>query len=798
MRKLFLLSLMLGGVLAQAASISQPQALELAQNFINQNTARRMMSHSGSSSQLSLAHTAIDMTGNVDIYIFNRSNEGGFILVAGDDQLEPVLGFSDRGSFDANNMPDGLRYWLGEYQRQMEYLKANPDKVAPRKASSFKRNAAPLLSTCWNQSEPYNNMCPTYTSEGETYHSVTGCVATAAAQIMKYWKYPACGKGSIVYSCNVNNSGESLLSAVFSKSTYRWDLMDNVYTSNSLSSHNDAVALLMRDLGYASQMKYGSSSGTSNDKIVNALVNNFGYDSGIHLEIRDYYGVEAWEQMIIDEIDASRPVYYSGSSSKGGHAFVVDGYNTDGYFHINWGWGGSSDGYFITSILNPKDQGIGSFEGGYNNYQAIIINIKPDEGGKPLVRPLTGVCRIEPLLESVPLGTQAQFYVSNVGILGSKEWNNYLYWGLAATKTVMSPTTSDIVQEPDTWANGTNVAIGVPGYEWSTYIIPSKSLAEGKYYLRLINSIDGTKTGFFTGRSPNDYIVEMEVKDGRAYFSNYNQPVKLSLLNTSVSSARIYAERNFEVTTTLANLGSEYYGNVYVAMKKNAKTATISEPVQVAIPAGGKRTFKTQLTAPATTGVYDLTLLDYNKSIIGIATVGVTSNGGDPSLTIVEDLKPAASVMPANDVRASITVKNNGGVYTGNMEMRVIHSSGTGAKRLISSDFLTIKGGETCTVNFKGEIPGIVGDTYKMAVYRPLSDNTLWSSYKTFVVGENPTAGDVNGDGIIDISDLNIVLDIMQGKDSASNYNGRADLSGDGIIDVTDMNEIINLILQNG
>lgn len=412
MKRYLSLALAALAVLAlDAASITATQAMDVARQFMNHH--RSSAAPATGNLQIQLAHEARGMGGLTDYFVFNRGTDAGYVVVAGDDQVLPVWGYADSGTFDITDVPDGLRYWLGEYQRQLQWLRDHPGSQ-PRKAAKVEGNGVqPLLRTNWNQCKPYNNFCPniTYTSGMLAYgnHAPSGCVATATAQIMNYYRWPERGNGSHSYSCRVTGDSwwqnyTTNLSANFSESVYDWDNMADVYyfvgdNYNTIyarshdgegavatTAQQNAVARLMSDLGVALEMSYGSKgSGAMSEDVPKVLATYFHYAKSVFLQ-RDYFEGD-WDACLRGELDKARPLYYSGQANDGGHAFVLDGYDTDGYFHVNWGWGGRSDGYFVSSLLSPSDQGMGSFEGGYNTRQATLSYLQPQTETRLVLSP---------------------------------------------------------------------------------------------------------------------------------------------------------------------------------------------------------------------------------------------------------------------------------------------------------------------------------------------------------------------------------------------------------------------------
>jgi len=320
---------------------------------------------------------------NAPLYIFNRADGHGFVIVAGDDAAEPILGYSNEGSFSYENIPDNLRQWIVLNE---QYVKACAGrKGVARQASQGTPVVAPLLGEIlWGQGSPYNDFCPTY--DGGTHYYV-GCVATAATQIMRYHSYPEHGNGSK----SITVDGQSV-TADFGNTTYDWDnMLPTYYDVDYTAAQANAVATIAAHFGVAVNMEYQpAGSGAHSMEVPNALREFFSYDQAVTMRKRDYYSSNEWLQLIKSELDAGRPLYYAASSDVGssGHAFVCDGYDSEDFVHINWGWYGTSNGYFLVSHLDPDDLGIGGGSGGYNLDQEIVTGIQPPVGGTTYERPL--------------------------------------------------------------------------------------------------------------------------------------------------------------------------------------------------------------------------------------------------------------------------------------------------------------------------------------------------------------------------------------------------------------------------
>lgn len=319
------------------------------------------------------------------VYYYSFKNvQGGFTIVAGDDRSYPILAYSSVGEFNGQNIPRAAQKWFEGYKKELAHLVRNeiePTEEISKAWEDFgydhtaasKKTVSPLLTTTWNQGGAYNDACPG--------GSVTGCVATAMAQVMKYHAYPT--KGSGFHSYNHSNYGT--LSANFSGTEYKWSSMPNNVTST-----NSAVATIMYHCGVSVDMDYSpQSSGayviSSQSPVTNcaeyAFEEYFGYPSSVKGVERVNYSESQWLSLLKTELDNDRPVLYAGFGNGGGHAFVCDGYDANDYFHFNWGWGGAYDGYFLVNALNPSGTGTGGGSGGYNSGQQVIIGLAPPTGG---------------------------------------------------------------------------------------------------------------------------------------------------------------------------------------------------------------------------------------------------------------------------------------------------------------------------------------------------------------------------------------------------------------------------------
>lgn len=391
--KLFVLLLLYVGVglLAQAAPISQEQAKQEAASFLLSKQKANNLKFAAKSNPSVQATTNSETAA---YYVFNIGDNQGFVIVAGDDRINPILGFSDEGFFDEAKIPANMKAWLNDYAQQIALLDKIPAAelskaiAAPRATNvvDTRNSIAPLITTKWDQATPYWNECPQFMNsdnEEDGYElAYTGCVATSMSQLMNFYKYPEQTPHVIPAYTFTYSDGNYNYSTVQMEelhiTTFDWAHMKDSYTGAENEVYTSAVAHLMFYVGCAVKSQYGvSSTGAYTDDIPVAF-NLLGY--GSKLAYRNDYTQEVWDEMVYQELAAGRPMIYNGTAgSGGGHSFICDGYEYGNYFHINWGWSGMGNGYFQLAVMNPYASGIGgsSSAEGYNMKQNIVYNVIP-------------------------------------------------------------------------------------------------------------------------------------------------------------------------------------------------------------------------------------------------------------------------------------------------------------------------------------------------------------------------------------------------------------------------------------
>ncbi|MCX6351968.1 MAG: thiol protease/hemagglutinin PrtT [Bacteroidetes bacterium] len=387
---LVLFTLLLVSIFSFGKQIDEATAKKVGYNFLTHKTKAFSQKNL---CELRLVYTLSSKANSISsaplmatnfFYVFNIYKIKGFVIVSADDAIIPVLGYSDEGNFDPNNIPKNTAKWFEGYKEEIRNVVENKIEATQGIKEEWKNlisgsnlnsvtnsasSVSPLVQTKWDQSPYYNDLCPYDNGAGERV--VTGCVATAMAQVMKFWNYPKTGKGFHSY----NHKTYGTLSANFGSTTYDWNSM-----TNSVSGTNSAVATLMYHCGVSVDMDYGlganGGSSAATLDVVNALKTYFGYPSSVQGLYRKDYSESQWINILKGELDSGRPMQYAGTGSKGGHSFVCDGYDNNDYFHFNWGWSGSSDGYFSINNLSPGSLGTGGGGGGFTTNHRVIIGIK--------------------------------------------------------------------------------------------------------------------------------------------------------------------------------------------------------------------------------------------------------------------------------------------------------------------------------------------------------------------------------------------------------------------------------------
>lgn len=457
-------------------------ATKIANDFIEGNLPKYVDSEMKlrlSSSNISSSEAL--KTGKEAYYIFAPpSEEKGFVIVSGDERMPAILAYSDEGQFDIDNIPPSVRYWLDCYAEAFLALDSRSDTVPLRASSVNPGGISPLLeNNSWGQDDPYNRLCPAVRNE----RCVTGCVATAMAQVMRFHQYPAVGKGRISYTTETNNIH---IQRNLASSQFRWDDMIDDYSGTYTPEQADAVAELMYSCGVSVNMDYCTSSqggsGAYQSSLIKAFIENFGYDQDAAFMTRSYCSEEDWHNILVRELNEGRPVNYAGTSMRdGGHSFVFDGYrvsegNKYPDYHVNWGWNGSCNGYYQIADLSPSENGLHATAGGFNNSQQITIGIKPEDGNSDGSIYLC-TTKLHTSAATAKAGSTINVYAASCSNMSYKEFNGTIH----ATLISMDDGKETILGESRLKAlsflreqNNVNIEITLPN-----------NLADGQYIVQL-------------------------------------------------------------------------------------------------------------------------------------------------------------------------------------------------------------------------------------------------------------------------------------------------------------------------
>lgn len=546
-------------------------------------------------------------------YVFANGEDKGFTIVSGDDRMPEVVGYSAQGTYDPDHLPANYVGFMKAYQETVEALLKGDAQVSGGLAEARQWRAeragtaavAPLLGGIkWSQTEPYNNRCPLYDG---TNRSVTGCVATAMAQVMMYYQYPKALKATIkAYTTKSKGIG---IPEISSGATYDWDNMLPDYSqSDYTSAQDDAVAKLMYHCGAAVKMDYGPSSGANVTPAI--LATYFGYDADLMQDLtRTCFSLQQWMTLIDNELKAKRPILYSGQSSDGGHEFVCDGSDGKGLYHINWGWGGYQDGYFDLTILQPQKGGAGSGSAvdGYNRDCSMIIGIAPDNGkmDEPLASypqimsmdhgGMTGITWTKTTREHVLESFQAEAKTCFVN-QSTTDFSGYFAYGIKANGTIV------LVSDYEGLWN--LPAVKPDGGTWGTYgdnpeLTISYPFPQGINVIYPVYSYDTKNWHVCSFYNNQPFIIDVD--------ATKMTPVTTPLAATVTAEEGLYTGMTNPLTVTFTNsMDMEFNGlvNIYTNTKDNAKPSSPDFDLYITIPARGSVTRQIELPETSSSQQY--------------------------------------------------------------------------------------------------------------------------------------------------------------------------------------------------
>ena len=642
-----------------AGPVSREQARQQAAQFLNSRGIR--LAQQEPQQKARRAQSAADS--NTAYYVFNAENGQGFVIVSGDDRTEAILGYTDNGTFDEANLPDGLKWMLQTYTEQMEQLDglfAQYGNSGEQSATAVQRHRAarkarhsvePLLTMTWNQGEPYNLLCPRYYNQDGTQGdlSATGCVATAIAQVIGYYRWPEKLKKAIpgyMQKYSTDQGEKSVrLNSVPANSVIDWDNMLDNYNNSETEAQKKAISELMLWVGMTCKMSYGPSSGSGFSEGIDGLVSYFDFDDGTHVSKRADYSIQAWDDLIYNEIATGHPVPYGGMNTGGGHAFVLDGYDVSGLYHVNWGWGGMSNGYFRIDILDPdNNSGIGASPtpGGYNMGQDAIIGMKRPDGEKADEKD-TPQYRYRLSVDTWELkGTDrfAAHYVNWSGV--SATWQMGVgYFNEEGQLTLIGSYNSAQLSQ--------NYWVGIESV--------IRGLKQGTYHVVPVSK-RSTDATWRTDVCPDVHYILVEVDEAgnvtKMEIRGENPPMKVT--NVTLPGNHKKGD-NQAVCATIRNTGDdELFKEIHLLASQTQNKGTAPCRTAVALKPGEEKTIALNFT-PEQTGTWNIWLATDNQgnNVLEQTTMAITADG-------------IASTQNLRYVSHTVNNRSNGTVYGSRMQ----------------------------------------------------------------------------------------------------------------------------------
>lgn len=641
-----------------------------------------------------------------ELYVFSSGN--GFMILPADDVARPLLAYSDSGEFDLDGNP-ALKWWLSTYSDQIaEAAEAGVEDTGSEPED--RQPISPLIQTRWNQSAPYNDMTP----EIDGVHAVTGCVATAMAQAMKYHNYPPKGTGTHSY---VLAADGQTVSFDFGATTFDWDNMLDTYGADATAEQKEAVATLMKACGVSVDMNYTTDeSGARSSIIGSSLIDYFGYDKGLWQPQRAYYGLDEWQDMIYADLEQGLPVLYCGTGSAGGHQFICDGYSTGGFFHFNWGWGGMSDGYFQLTALDPPSLGIGGGAGGFNSNQAVVLGMRPPVEGSKAVELVYCTGNFEAVSQTAELGNPVVFTggCMNSGCFALPVGTEF---GLEVTPVAGGETQYLLF---------TKLTSEMPpsyGYGQIEAVFP-QDMAEGSYIVKpAYKPVDGEWQAVRAELGANGELTA--TVSGSTVTFTANDAPEIQATNLQATSA-FYWGSPFTLTFDVTNEGTqEYYGTLIPCLfSADGENTLIAEAntYPVDIQAGESSTisytgkFSSVSSSTPEAGNYMLVIMSSATGQAVGEPIEITLNAAPTQTVIgVSDFEYVSQT--ADTATFRMTISCSEGYFAGNLTVAVFSNASDYSVASGSTSSVYIAAGESAQVEATVDISGLTYGDYKAGVF---------------------------------------------------------------------------------
>ena len=626
---LFIL-LVVMAIICDAQPITKQQAEQKAMAFMKQ----KGISVERGVSNVPLSQITV---GKSPFYVFNATDGEGFVIVSGDERTEEILGYGLDSRFDEIKISESMREWLTEYATQIDDVQMGRMKVSPLKVNTHEA-IGKMVSSVWDQGEAsingdaFNQLCPT---DQQGRHCQTGCVATAMAQVMYYHKWPTdkCSQIPGFTSDQIASYVSSLPPLEFD-----WSHMLNRYDEGQTPQECKAVAQLMQYCGSALKTNYGTySSNAYSEDVALALRNYFDYDVNTRYVYRDDYSTEGWDNLIYSELKNGRPVLYDGYKINSGHAFVCDGYDGHGFYHINWGWGGYCNGYYKLSILNPNTGNTGSINSGYTMNHGAVVGIQKPTGTTQEERTLS-------LSDFYYDGhTISAQYTNRTGLTGTFDY------GFAYKKASDGSTSYLLKISTDSFEP----------WESHTYLLDLEEidLSDGTYFFYPYAILSGNPLLHILYDSTKYF--EVKVRGGKVSGIK-NHPVENWYIKSIECVSNHIVLQPQEIQVTIKNEGEDFNGIFYLHVSNTDADDYIEgsmDFVSLPIEAGGQETTSLYFT-PTSLGKWEVWVDNTwsgvsDASHLEIEIIHATTTDSNLSVESYEIISNTDAIFKA-------TIKNNG------------------------------------------------------------------------------------------------------------------------------------------
>ena len=805
MKKLFFLLITLTvATAASAATVNRQQARQQAAQFLQQHGA-----------QLGTEPTTVrgrrTQATDQPLYVFNTANSRGFVVVSGDDRTDAILGYTLQGSYDDANVPPALQDWLDQMTGEIEALYLQPAEArtaantpkAERQQVAIHAAIEPLIITTWNQGNTYKDQNGTYVNNNTdgiynislpmigSLYTCTGCVATAGAQIMYYYTWPESTKEIPGYESGLSDTKEYLPVKVF-----EWNKMKTSYTDADANTEAaKAVADLMRYAGWAAHMNYGvDGSSSSQVTLAGNMVEYFDYAPNWKHVSRDSYSVTDWDELIYNELACGRPVIYDGSG-RGGHAFICDGYDGQGFYHFNWGWGGFKDGYFKLQATNPD----GAY--GYPGYifgNTAIIGLQPNKGSTPEpVNEVLVATALNPTLENTTVKMMLQ------------NGNNGEYgFGLGMAELKDDGSLNILDDKYSNWSESP-----LPQGSWWQYSfefdLSGYELTEGVHKLVPVSLLGGETK--WKRCKPASLYYKVIVSEGELTITQH-PTIELDATHFEIFGMN-FPNTAIPVDVTVVSKEDDYISPLYF-FASQSDLSNCTYIAGTAIPGGGSEDVRFYFT-PDAPGTWNLWVAtdESGNNVIGKGSVEIKA---EPTGTVTLEIVEGTSInKPDGVVDYELTVKNIGDVpfyrnfwshlwvsqeggwgcssandvYTEN----IVIEPGEEVKVTLTFTGLT-EGGQYCIEPF---YPESYSSNNMIALYSDWYETRFTYTTPTDIEPDlDPIPGNLDGDEGLDADDVTVLVDYLLNGGSLPE-GADADVDGNGAINIADVAKLIELILSS-